>query len=53
MKSDVETLSPTRVRLSIEVPFDELKPMLDDAYRTTISRPRAASPRSPAATAAL
>ncbi|MGG5260900.1 trigger factor [Phycicoccus avicenniae] len=34
MKSAVETLSPTRVKLTVEVPFDELKPMLDDAYRT-------------------
>ena len=33
MKSDVETLSPTRVRLSVEVPFDELTPNLDAAYR--------------------
>lgn len=33
MKSDVETLSPTRVRLSVEVPFDELKPSLDAAYK--------------------
>ena len=32
MKSDVETLSPTRVKLTIEVPFDELKPSLDAAY---------------------
>ena len=34
MKSDVETLSPTRVKLTVEVPFDELKPSMDDAYRT-------------------
>lgn len=34
MKSAVETISPTRVKLIVEVPFDELKPMLDDAYRT-------------------
>lgn len=34
MKSAVETLSPTRVKLTVEVPFDELKPLLDDAYRT-------------------
>ena len=33
MKSAVETLSPTRVRLSVEVPFDEVKPALDKAYR--------------------
>lgn len=34
MKSTVETLSPTRVRLAVEVPFDELKPNLDQAYRS-------------------
>ena len=33
MKTDVEELSPTRVRLTVEVPFDELKPSLDQAYR--------------------
>lgn len=33
MKSTVETLSPTRVRLAIEVPFDELEPSLKKAYR--------------------
>ncbi len=33
MKTDVEELSPTRVRLTIEVPFEELKPDLDHAYR--------------------
>ena len=33
MKTDVEELSPTRVRLTIEVPFSELKPNLDQAYR--------------------
>lgn len=33
MQSSVETLSPTRVRLTIEVPFDELKPEMDAAYR--------------------
>ena len=34
MQSAVETLSPTRVRLTVEVPFDELKPELDKAYKT-------------------
>ncbi len=34
MKSAVETLSPTRVKLHVEVPFDELKPDLDTAYKT-------------------
>lgn len=33
MKSTVETLSPTRVRLAIEVPFEELEPSLKKAYR--------------------
>ncbi|WP_432831157.1 trigger factor [Dactylosporangium sp. CA-092794] len=33
MKSTVETLSPTRVRLEIEVPFAELEPSLRKAYR--------------------
>lgn len=33
MKTDVEELSPTRVKLTIEVPFEELKPDLDKAYR--------------------
>lgn len=33
MKSAVETLDPTRVRLTVEVPFDDLKPSLDTAYR--------------------
>ncbi|BDH56725.1 trigger factor [Tsukamurella sp. PLM1] len=34
MKSTVEQLSPTRVRLSVEVPFDELAPDFDRAYET-------------------
>jgi trigger factor len=33
VKSTVETLSATRVRLAIEVPFDELRPSLQKAYR--------------------
>lgn len=33
MKTDVENLSPTRVKLTIEVPFEELKANLDKAYR--------------------
>ena len=33
MKSTVETLSPTRVKLAIEVPFSELEPSLKKAYR--------------------
>ena len=38
MKSTVETLSPTRVRLSVEVPFDELAPSLAKAYRALASQ---------------
>ncbi|EXG80364.1 trigger factor [Cryptosporangium arvum] len=38
MKSTVETLSPTRVRLAVEVPFEELKPNLDEAYRSIASQ---------------
>ncbi|MGQ0629556.1 MAG: trigger factor [Sporichthyaceae bacterium] len=33
MKSAVETLNPTRVRFTVEVDFDELKPSLDAAYK--------------------
>jgi trigger factor len=34
VKSAVESLSPTRAKLTVEVPFDELKPSLDKAYKT-------------------
>ena len=34
MQSSVETLSPTRVKLTVEATFDELKPELDKAYKT-------------------
>jgi trigger factor len=34
VKSAVETLNPTRVKLTVEVPFEELKPSLDAAYAT-------------------
>lgn len=33
MKTDVETLSPTRVRLTVQVGFTELKPEIDRAYK--------------------
>lgn len=33
MKSAVETLTPTRAKLTVEVPFEELKPSLDAAYK--------------------
>ncbi|MDO5698606.1 MAG: trigger factor [Dermatophilus congolensis] len=36
MKSSVESLSPTRVKLTVEVPYAELKPRLDSAV-TAIS----------------
>lgn len=34
MKSSTETLSPTRVKLTIEVPFEEFKSHLDKAYKS-------------------
>ena len=34
MKSTVEKLSPTRVKLSVDVEFSELKPHIDGAYKT-------------------
>ncbi|WP_121392986.1 trigger factor [Actinokineospora cianjurensis] len=40
MKSTVEQLSPTRVRINVEVPFDELKPNFDRAYRKLASQVR-------------
>ena len=33
VKSAVETLSPTRAKLTVEVPFEELQPALDAAYK--------------------
>jgi trigger factor len=38
VKSTVETLSPTRVRLAIEVPFAELEPSVRKAYREIASQ---------------
>jgi trigger factor len=38
VKSTVETLGPTRVRLAIEVPFAELEPSLKKAYREIASQ---------------
>ncbi|GAB3240437.1 trigger factor [Kineosporia babensis] len=38
MKSAVETLNPTRVKLTVEVPFDELKPSMDAAYKNIASQ---------------
>ncbi|MGB9378351.1 MAG: trigger factor [Mycobacteriales bacterium] len=40
MKSTIEKLSPTRVRLAVEVPFEELKPSLDKAYRAIAGQVR-------------
>ena len=46
VKSALETLNPTRVKLTVEVPFDELKPSLDAAYKTIaaqVARARASA----------
>jgi trigger factor len=40
LKSTVEHLSPTRVRINVEVPFDELKPNFDRAYAKLASQVR-------------
>jgi trigger factor len=40
VKSEVETLSPTRVKLTVEVDFAELQPNLDEAYRKVASQIR-------------
>jgi trigger factor len=40
VKSTVENLSPTRVRLAVEVPFDDLKPNLDKAYKAIAAQVR-------------
>lgn len=33
MKSTVENLDPSRIKLTVEVPYEELKPSLDAAYK--------------------
>lgn len=38
MKSAVEHVGPTRVKLTVDVPFEELKPSLDAAYATISSQ---------------
>ncbi len=38
MKSNVETLSPTRVKISVEVAFEELSPYIADAYKKFASQ---------------
>jgi trigger factor len=40
VKTDVEELSPTRVKLTVEVPFDELKHNLDHAYKEVAKQVR-------------
>ena len=40
MKSTVEHLNPTRVKLTVEVPFDELKPHFDKAYKALAGQVR-------------
>src|SRR3981081_4307253 len=40
VKSTVENLSPTRVKLAVEVPFDELKSSVDEAYKAIASQVR-------------
>lgn len=40
MKATKEALGPTRVKLTVEVPFEELKPALDQAYRTIAQQVR-------------
>jgi trigger factor len=40
VKSSVETLSPTRVKLAVEMSFEELKSSLDEAYKTIGSQVR-------------
>jgi trigger factor len=40
VKSTVEQLSPTRVRINVEVPFEELKPDFDRAYKALANQIR-------------
>jgi len=40
VKSTVENVGPTRVRLAVEVPFDDLKPSLDKAYKAIAQQVR-------------
>jgi len=40
VKSTVENLGPTRVKLAVEVPFDELKSNLDAAYKAIAKQVR-------------
>jgi trigger factor len=38
VKSTLETLTPTRVRLNVEVSFDEIQPSIDAAYKSIASQ---------------
>jgi len=38
VKSEVETLSPTRVKMRVEVPFEELQPAMDAAFKRIASQ---------------
>src|ERR687891_1129615 len=38
VKSVVETLNPTRVKLAVEVPFNELEPSIQSAYKKIASQ---------------
>ena len=38
MKSTIENLTPTRIKVQVEVPFSELKPSLDAAYQKIASQ---------------
>jgi trigger factor len=40
VKSTVESLGPTRVRIAVEVPFDELRPSMDAALKRLSSQVR-------------
>ena len=40
MKSAVENLTPTRVKLNVEVPFEELQPSIAEAYKSVASQIR-------------
>jgi trigger factor len=40
MKSAVETLGPTRIKLTVEVPFEELTPAVNAAYRKVAQQVR-------------
>ena len=47
MPSTLEQLSPTRVKLTITMTFDELKPTLDQAYKDIASQVASSPALSP------